>query len=238
MEDDIEVLMYNMSQNISEVIESIVKNKLDMDKLTSNEQARLKIFEEYTDLNMTYKSIKNCLIFINSFPFYPRVQKVDYLKFIYSAYLNEIYILQSRISKITKTIKRSLKEYKQEKNFNDDFNVIDNSTNNAIGRFKKIIEIRGAHVHVKRYTTKIIDNVESYEFISNFECTEKYKIAFKDEIKELKKKYVNKIKKNQEQIEKILKLYLQDINDFLLKKEYIKKVKIYQSGRWKYKYRK
>ena len=54
---------------------------------------------------------------------------------------------------------------------------------------------------------------------------------FKDEIKELKKKYVNKIKKNQEQIEKILKLYLQDINDFLLKKEYIKKVKIYQSGR-------
>lgn len=113
MEDDIEVLMYNMSQNISEVIESIVKNKLDMDKLTSNEQARLKIFEEYTDLNMTYKSIKNCLIFINSFPFYPRVQKVDYLKFIYSAYLNEIYIWQSRISKITKTIKRSLKEYKQ-----------------------------------------------------------------------------------------------------------------------------
>ena len=86
-------------------------------------------------------------------------------------------------------------------------------------------------MHVKRYTTKIIDNVESYEFISNFEGTEKYKIAFKDEIKELKKKYVNKIKKNQEQIEKILKLYLQDINDFLLKKEYIKKVKIYQSGR-------
>lgn len=231
MEDDIQILIYNMSENISEVMENIVKNKLDMDKLTDNEKARLKIFEEYTDLNATYESIKSCLIYINSFPFYPRVTKVDYLKFIYSAYLNEIYILQSRISKLTKTIKRSLKEYKEEKVFNTDFNVIDNSTNNAIDRFKRIIEIRGAHVHVKRYTTKDIDNVESYEFISKFKNTEKYKKAYKDEIKELKRKYVNKIKKNQEQIEKILKLYLQDINDFLFKKEYIKKVKNYQSSR-------
>lgn len=132
--------------------------------------------------------------------------------------MNDIYILQSRISKLTKTIKRSIKDYKEENNFNADFTVIDNSTNNAIDRFKRIIEIRGAHVHVKRYTTKDIDNVESYEVISKFGDTEKYNIALKDEIKELKKKYVNKIKKNQEQIEKILKLYLQDINEFLFKK--------------------
>lgn len=137
--------------------------------------------------------------------------------------MNDIYILQFRISKLTKTIKRSIKDYKEENNFNADFTVIDNSTNNAIDRFKRIIEIRGAHVHVKRYTTKDIDNVESYEVISKFGDTEKYNIALKDEIKELKKKYVNKIKKNQEQIEKILKLYLQDINEFLFKKEYIKK---------------
>ncbi len=231
MEDDIQILIYNITENISKVIESIERNKFNMDKLTDNEKARLKVFEEYTDLNATYESIKNCLIYINSFPFYPRVTKVDYLKFIHSAYLNEIYILQSRISKLTKTIKRSLKEYKEENNFNADFTVIDNSTNNAIDRFKRIIEIRGAHVHVKRYTTKDIDNVESYEFISKFRDTEKYNIAFKDEIKELKKKYVNKIKKNQEQIEEILKLYLQDINDFLFKKEYIKKVKNYESSR-------
>ena len=51
-----------------------------MDKLTDNEKARLKIFEEYTDLN-------------------------------------EIYILQSRISKLTKTIKRSLKEVQRRKKF-------------------------------------------------------------------------------------------------------------------------
>lgn len=50
-----------------------------MDKLTDNKRARLKIFEEYTDLNATYESIKNCLIYINSFPFYPRATKVDYL---------------------------------------------------------------------------------------------------------------------------------------------------------------
>ena len=231
MKDNIEVLMYNMSQNISEVIESIVKNKLDMDKLTPNEQARLKIFEEYTDLNSTYESIRNCLIYINSFPFYPKVTKVDYLKFIYSAYLNEIYILQSRISKLTKTIKRSLKEYREEKEFNVDVNIIDKSTNNTIDKFKGIIEIRGAHVHVKRYTTIKTDIAESHELISKFKDTERYKIAFKDEIKELKKNYVSKIRKNQEKIEEILKLYLQDINDFLLKKEYIKKVKIYQSGR-------
>lgn len=231
MEDDIQILIYNITENISKVIESIERNKFNMDKLTDNEKARLKIFEEYADLNATYESIKNCLIYINSFPFYPRVTKVDYLKFIYSAYLNDIYFLQSRISKLTKTIKRSLKEYKEENNFNADFTVIDNSTNNAIDRFKRIIEIRGAHVHVKRYTTKDIDNVESYEVISKFGDTEKYNIALKYEIKELKKKYVNKIKKNQEQIEKILKLYLQDINDFLFKKEYIKKVKNYQSSR-------
>ena len=223
MEDNIEVLMYNMSQNISEVIESIVKNKLDMDKLTPNEQARLKIFEEYTDLNSTYESIRNCLIYINSFPFYPRVTKVDYLKFIYNAYLNEVYILQSRISKFAKTIKRSLKEYREEKEFNVDVNIIDKSTNNTIDKFKGIIEIRGAHVHVRRYTTRNTDIVESYELISKFKDTERYKIAFKDEIKELKKNYVSKIRKNQEKIEEILKLYLQDINDFLLKKEYIKK---------------
>ena len=175
MEDDIEILMYNMSRNISEVMENIVRNKLDMDKLTKNEKSRLKIFEEYMDLNATYQSIKNCLIYINSFPFYPRVAKVDYLKFIYSAYLNEIYILQSRISKLTKTIKRCLKEYKEEAGFNIDFNIIDNCTNNAVNRFKKIIEVRGAHVHVKRYTTKNIDNVENYEFISilSAACTSK-----------------------------------------------------------------
>lgn len=224
MEDDIEILMYNMSRNISEVMENIVRNKLDMDKLTRNEKSRLKIFGEYMDLNETYQSIKNCLIYINSFPFYPRVTKVDYLKFIYSAYLNEIYILQSRISKLTKTIKRCLKEYKEDTNFNIDFNIIYNCTNNAVNRFKKIIKVRGAHVHVKRYTTKNIDNVENYEFISKFKDTDKYKIAFKDEIKELKKIYINKLKYNQEQIEKILKTYLQSINEFLFNKEYIKKL--------------
>lgn len=231
MEDDIEILTYNISQNVSEVVENMAKNKFDMDGLTKNEKARLKLFEEYVDLKATYDSIKNCLIYINSFPFYPRVAKVEYLKFIYSAYLNEIYILQSRILKFTKVIKRTLKDYKEERWFNVDYNIIDSSTNNAIDRFKKIIEIRGAHVHVKRYTTKSIDNVETYEFISRFKGTKQYKTGFKYEIKELKKKYFNKMKKNQEQIDEILKLYLQDIDDFLFKKEYIKKVNDYESNR-------
>ena len=75
MENGIEVLIYNMTKNISEVIENIEKNKFDVNKLTENEKARLKIFYEYNDLNETYESIKNCLIYINSFPFYPKVQK-------------------------------------------------------------------------------------------------------------------------------------------------------------------
>ena len=233
MEEDIQILAYKFSENIIEIIDNIERNKFNMDKLNENERARLKIYGEYIDLNETYESVKNCLIYINSFPFYPRVAKVDYLKFIYTAYLNEIYILQTRILKLTKTIKRSLKEYIEEKNLRIDLDVIDKSTNNAIDRFKRIIEIRGSHVHVKRYTTKNIDIVESYEFISGFKGTDNYKIAFKNEIKELKKQYVKKIKHNQEQIEKILKSYLQDINDFLFKKQYIKKVKNYQGGRKK-----
>lgn len=233
MEEDIQILVYEFSENIIEIIDNIERNKFNMDKLNENERARLKIHGEYIDLNETYESIKNCLIYINSFPFYPRVAKVEYLKFIYTAYLNEIYILQSRILKLTKTIKRSLKEYREEKNLKIDLDVIDKSTNSAIDRFKRIIEIRGSHVHVKRYTTKNIDIVESYEFISGFKGTDNYKIAFKNETKELKKQYVKKIRHNQEQIEKILKSYLQDINDFLFKKQYIKKVKNYQGGRKK-----
>ena len=93
MEEDIQILAYKFSENIIEIIDNIERNKFNMDKLNENERARLKIYGEYIDLNETYESIKNCLIYINSFPFYPRVAKVDYLKFIYTAYLNEIYML-------------------------------------------------------------------------------------------------------------------------------------------------
>jgi hypothetical protein len=71
----------------SEPTERLLGNGLKLEFATVKEKGQDKIFFEYMDLNNTYESIKNCLIYINSFPFSKKVSKVDYLKFIYSAIL-------------------------------------------------------------------------------------------------------------------------------------------------------
>ena len=210
--------------------ERLYGNGLKLEFATEKEKGQDKIFFEYMDLKNTYESIKNCLIYINSFPFSPKVSKVEYLKFIYSAYLNEIYILQTRICKLTKTINRCLKAYKNDEDFKSDYDKLEKATKVASKFFKSLIVVRGDHVHKKRYDTMEMNKVSGYEYVSNtdFKKSKEIKKIAILSTELLKLEYKERLEENNKNINTIINHYIGSVKEFLFNKGYMDKVAYYQ----------
>lgn len=117
------------------------------------------VFYGFTDISATLDALKLTETLIGLSP--PRSSKVnkdDYLKFLVGAYLQEVYILEQRLTAYGKKMSRLYKS-----------NGLPEKVKKVVYEpLEKIITIRGSHVHQERYTDDDLNTVSTYVLFSRF----------------------------------------------------------------------
>lgn len=110
------------------------------------------IFYGFTEISSTIETLKLVGTLIKTSP--PRSKKInadEYIKFLVGGYLQEVYILEQRLSAYAKKISRLYKSSIPKP-------VIEKIVYNPI---KTILDFRGDHVHTERYSDKHLDMVST-----------------------------------------------------------------------------
>lgn len=122
-----------------------------------------RLSEHLNEIFYSFEYLKDCEIYISSFPKHKKASKVRYLIYTFENYLNEIYILKCRYKNY---LNKLIKWYKNDSR-SKEIRVI------VYPLFKKMNEmfdfletIRGSHVHKFRYKPAKFEELESLELLS------------------------------------------------------------------------
>ncbi len=176
----------------------------------SPENIGFKIFE----LKEAIYRLEEYLFYSDENPFFDNVSYVKYSRFIFESYLNDVYIIQNRFRSLINSIKKDNAFTFTDNEIMD----LENYFASSVNKIRKISkDIRGNHVHNKRYNDKdllITDCMERFNKINMLFCNEpimKYK--GKDVYLEVTKSYLNDV----QDIIIEYNNYLYDIIDELIK---------------------
>lgn len=112
-------------------------------------------YSDFNEIKFALFELKEAIYRLNEYfyysdqnPFYKKVSYVRYSRFIYESYLNDTYILQTRLIKLINVTKGEKR-----------FNFFESETKAIEEKFSKVIKLlqkitkdkRGEHVHQKRY---------------------------------------------------------------------------------------
>jgi hypothetical protein len=199
-----------------------VKDKFVLTKgFTDNEAAKNLLFHKWFEINEVNNNIKNCLVYLRSFKYYPKISKTQHLKFIFSSYLNEIYILQIRIEDYKKRIERVLRKVKNDEKYEALMKELNNIIEKIRLTLKNIITVRGSVIHVENYDDKDINEIAGYEYMVESQKMKLYNLFLKSEISKLKTKYLNAMKSNQKVIDELIEEFMGKVNEILFTNRYI-----------------
>jgi len=155
----------------------------------------------------TIETIEEISIYVRVFPHNKQnISRLNYLKYHVNNYLNEIYILKNRLNAYLTTISRaySKSEYKDQvsETIVPIFELIAQV-------FKSYIEIRGSHVHEKRYSDKEFSRLSTLELLSksNDEFGQIMTEMYLQNYKKTRKTWISKIDSDINAIKKLLDIY-------------------------------
>lgn len=176
------------------------------------------LFHPFTEINSSFESLKNIPTYISIFPFQKKgISKYAYLRYHVENYLHELYILRERMVKYSKIINRAYKKSSISKQINEEMGKLEKITLQA---FDKYTLVRGSHVHQYRYSEKDIDRLSLFDTLSNSPDKEfvktiglLYKMAFKD----IRKKWINRMKTDIKEILKLLDHYCEILSKTIIK---------------------
>lgn len=126
---------------------------------------------DFYDIMFALFELKEAICRLNEYlyysddnPFSNNVPYVKYSRFIYESYLNDAYIIQTRFRKLINVIKNEKKFSITEEEKTD----IEDKFKLVVAKLRKITkEIRGEHVHDKRYNDMDFLITDSMERINN-----------------------------------------------------------------------
>ncbi len=154
------------------------------------------IFNRYVEIHESLSRLKLCIEFISNKNGPKKISELDYIKYHYEYYLNELYIFKLRTNRlfdfvVSKCRKKSLHE--QEK--------IVAITKKAINEsLESMVKIRGAHVHDRRFSSSKMDQIHALSSIADeFELMARLK---ENELRSLRKKIKLEISTSTEILEK------------------------------------
>ncbi|HZW25585.1 MAG TPA: hypothetical protein VFF26_08890 [Gallionella sp.] len=120
------------------------------------------VFYGYIEISNTLEALKLCETLIGVAP--PRSKAVkhdEYFKFLVGAYLQEMYILEQRLSTYATRMSRLYKKPQI-------MQIIDQFVSKAL---EGIVNTRGAHVHAQRYSDNELDTLSTLTLISQFDVS-------------------------------------------------------------------
>lgn len=169
----------------------------------------LKVFYGFSEITNTREAVFLCRTLINTAP--PRskkIQKDAYIELIISSYLHEIYILQLRLFKYLKTLKRIYKNI-DDGTIKNNLDSLDRYVKKA---FEGIVGTRGSHVHERRYSDESLKWLSSYTLLSRHSHEQEYSDMAKIAYIGNRTKWEKQMLENEKTIDSILNHYCDRLN--------------------------
>jgi hypothetical protein len=166
-----------------------------------------KLFRGISEIYTTFNNLENIEIYARRFPYRSLgISRLDYLKYHIENYLNEIYTLKERLIAYSKTVSRA---YRKSDNAQEIQVNLSNASKYVSSALSKIVETRGAHVHSFRYSDSEIDRLSTLELLSKTDDgpAALFNNLFLDTYRQTRKKWVNAMKVNRVELEKVLDYY-------------------------------
>jgi hypothetical protein len=149
------------------------------------------LFRKFFEVKESFRRLEMSKNFLIKIPTSSKISKLDYIRYHYEYYLNEIYISKLRINQLLDfLIRRSQKVSLSIEEINK-MKAIKFAINDGT---KGLIKTRGLHVHVKHYENGKLDQLGILHSLSkDFNIIRQYRDA---ELKELQKKIITEIKES------------------------------------------
>jgi hypothetical protein len=142
-----------------------------------------------------------------------KIAKMRMLSYHIHNYLNENYILETRLIQYPTNFLRSSKRWNK-----DSKHVVETIKEAITNAFKGITTTRGSHVHSKRYTDDELDRLSMLERATTFadsRLQEPILQLFRIEFSMCRRKWLDTIRNNNDAVEKILDYYVSAIKPFV-----------------------
>jgi hypothetical protein len=203
------MLMQNF-ETFSDVLLEHVKPciKKELKNLTPREEFIKIIFREYLEIFSSYECLKDIEIIIGLNPYNGKVSKIRLLKYHFTNYFNEVYIMKERLKKFVILIDRKYKKDKAYQVIKVQLNKLEKYIEDS---FRNIVKIRGGHVHVERYMNKEFNELDMLQIVlpyeKNIEDKELMERILSQHYKDTRGKLKKQILDNNKQLESIIDYY-------------------------------
>ena len=182
---------------------------------TPKEKYLKRIFDGFSEIHSSYQALTDIEIYINRFPFSSTsVTKPRYLRYHVENYFNEMYLLKERLLAFLTIIGRSFRKDPRHSAVlaatRPLFKIVSDS-------LEDVVDIRGRHVHQKRYTDSQIDRLELMELLSRAtkkddELAATLKPFYQYEYRRIRSEWKAQIKRNNETVNKLLMTYSDNLH--------------------------
>jgi len=186
--ESIKPILQDMYESHSEDFAKVVENywfdlegpKTLKEAVNISEPPLIKLLMGYFEILESYQCLSDFELYFRRFPSKTMVTKYRYLKFLVDSYLNESYILEQRLSTFLVVVKKT---YIQNQLYRNLYTVLTQLQQAVDFALKNIHDVRGAHVHQKRYSDNHLEMLSVFESTAlnndNEGFNRLYKLGFK-----------------------------------------------------------
>jgi hypothetical protein len=219
LEDDED--RFGLGQAIMNVITqsgpTVVSKKPSIrDKFIAN-----KIFRPMSEILTSIWLIENIAIYVRTFPHKRQnVSHLSYLRYHVENYLNEIYILQTRLISYLNTLEKAYRKSEQGPKISE---IIEPLCTFVCDSLKSYNQARSSHVYVARFSDKEIDRLSALDLLSigDDDFANLMKNIFLSSYRAARKKWADKIQKDSIDINKLLDVYFEVLTKVLFRDEHL-----------------
>lgn len=180
-----------------------------------------KIFRQMGEILNAMWAIENIAIYVRSFPHKRQgVSPLSYLRYHIENYLNELYILKTRLISYLNTLEKAYSKTEQGQKITNKLKPLYSIVSDA---FKAYTEVRGSHVHVARFLDEDIDRLATLDLLSKAgdDFSHLMKSIYLSSYRAARKKWAEKIVKDSIAINKLLDLYFGELAKALFWDEHL-----------------
>lgn len=213
------LLKKTIPSEMEEVVTNTLLNKPGMRhtkaKISSQDEFIERVWQGFNEIYHSYNALSDIEVYVRRSPYSSlQIPKTRYLHYHVSNYLNEVYILQTRLNAYVKIITRA---YGRGRKINE--TEVVHSLLEIIKPLNGIINTRGSHVHEKRYSDADFDQLERFELLLQSEEFGFIDVLYSHVLKETKKKWKKTIRENQNAIHFLLDQYFSVLYSFVFDSE-------------------
>jgi hypothetical protein len=215
MNETQKIMQLEDSKDQRELGEAILNEIFQTDgpRVTSSKPSRKekflanKIFRPMGEIIKTIEAIENIGTYLRSFPYKKQgISPLSYLQYHVENYMNEIYILKTRLIAYLDILKKS---YGKSDQANEVLNKITPLYSVVSDALKPYSVVRGAHVHELRYSDQELSRLATLDLLSRSddELGRFMKRIYLGGYRTTRKKWAEKIQKDSVAIKKLLDFY-------------------------------